>query len=61
MLKVNAIDNSNLMRFIAAHEDVSASTGLPRLTIVTPLYSGGEVCYSAACVAKGAETPYMHA
>lgn len=43
MRRVNAIPNGNLMRFISAHEDVSATTGLPRLTIVTELYSGGEV------------------
>jgi calcium-dependent protein kinase len=43
MKKVNSITNPNLMRFVAAHEDIAATTGLPRLTIVTPLYAGGEL------------------
>jgi len=43
MQRVNAIPCPNLMRFLAAHEDVALTTGLPRFTIVTELYSGGEL------------------
>jgi len=41
--KVQALSNPNVLSFVAAHEDVSATTGLPRLTIVTELCTGGEV------------------
>lgn len=52
--KVNAVDNKSLMRFFAAHEDMSATTGLPRLTIVTSLCLGGELF--DAIVKKGSFT-----
>jgi hypothetical protein len=41
--RVGAMENNNLLRFVAAHEDVSSTTALPRLTIATELCSGGEV------------------
>jgi calcium-dependent protein kinase len=40
---VQALKNDNILHFVAAHEDVSATTGLPRLTIVTSLCDGGEL------------------
>jgi len=41
--RVRNLKNPNLLRFHACHEDVSSSTGLPRLSIVTDMCSGGEL------------------
>jgi calcium/calmodulin-dependent protein kinase I len=41
--RVNQLRNPNLLHFVAAHEDVSSTTGLPRLTFVTDLCNGGEL------------------
>jgi len=41
--KVGTLKHPNILNFVSAHEDISPTTGLPRLTIVTELCSGGEL------------------
>lgn len=40
---VQSLSNPNILEYVATHLDYNATMGLPRLTIVTELCSGGEV------------------
>lgn len=40
---MQALGNPNILEYVATHLDFNATMGLPRLTIVTELCSGGEV------------------
>ncbi len=41
--RVGQLRHGNVLKFISAHEDISPTTGMPRLTIVTEICAGGEL------------------